>query len=153
MPAMDRNEEAMVVACADLIGRCGAKDFEIGFLREDVPIEEAGWYAKARYNEHTFDSGEHRLPGGAARALAERLLEGGLCKCGQQVTLTDDKPGCRWRLTNPPEPAATRWESGCDAPSIEMTGERGDLAALHAQMGMNREARRALKKAQKRGEV
>lgn len=39
----------IVTACADLAGRSGARDFEIGYLHDDVPVEQAGWYAHVQY--------------------------------------------------------------------------------------------------------
>src|SRR6202035_2515601 len=37
-------DEDAVKACADLVGRTGAKSFECGYLRDNVPAEQAGWY-------------------------------------------------------------------------------------------------------------
>jgi hypothetical protein len=102
-----------VIACADLIGRTGATGFELGYLHDGVPVEEAGWYAHANYRGTRIMTDEHRSPSAAALALAERLLAGGMCRCGQPVTLDDDRPGCRWQLMG------KRWEPGCDAEPIQ----------------------------------
>jgi hypothetical protein len=56
----------------------------------------------------------------------KRLLTGAVCKCGQTITLSDDRAGCRWTLQG------KRWEPGCGAPPIRVKGERGDMAAIAA---------------------
>lgn len=134
-----------VVAVADLAGRCGAAGLEVGWVHDDVPVEEAGWYATASFKGARITEQDHRSPSGAALALAERLLAGGQCRCGKTTTLADDRPEqCRWRLMG------KRWEPGCDAPPIRVAGQRGDLAAMQAAVAAapNRAARR---RAGKRG--
>lgn len=127
----------VIVACADLVGRAGARDFEIGYLHDDVPLEEAGWYATAGYKGARIMTDEHRSPDAAALALATRLLSGATCRCLKTVTLSDGVDGCRWQLSG------QRWEPGCDAAPITITErERGDHAAMQAHLG-NRAARRA----------
>jgi hypothetical protein len=118
-----------VVACADLVGRAGAKDFEIGYLRDDVPPEDAGWYAIATYQGARLMADEHRSPTGAAMALAERILSGATCRCRKPVALADGKQGCRWRLVG------QRWEPSCDVPSVRVKGERGDYDAMMRALG------------------
>lgn len=131
----------VVAACADLVGRAGAREFELGYLHDDVPAEEAGWYAHAQYRGTRVTAEDHRSPSSAALALAERLLRGAACRCGQRVTLADGVDGCRWRL------AGARWEPGCDAEPIRMgAGTRGDIGALGQAMAErmgNRQQRRA----------
>lgn len=127
----------IVVACADLVGRAGARGFEIGYLRDDVPPDEAGWYAVAEYRGAKIMTDEHRSPTIAAMALSERLLAGAACRCGEPVTLDDGQRGCRWRLMG------KRWEPGCDAPPVRVEGsKRGDYGAIAQAMG-NRAQRRA----------
>jgi hypothetical protein len=121
-----------VEACADLVDRTGARGFEIGYVHEDVPVEEAGWYAHATFQGVRIQAPDHRSPSAAALALAEKLLTGGMCKCGQRVTLTDQRAGCRWRLMG------KRWEPGCDAPSVHVDGRRGDLDAMQRAMASRR---------------
>lgn len=132
----------VVIACADLVGRAGASGFEIGYLHDDVPVEEAGWYAHAQYRGARITVEDHRSPTGAALALAERLLSGATCRCRKPVTLSGGQPGCRWRL------AGQRWEPGCDAPSLTVKGTPGDYAAMQRAMAepTNRAARRAAKR-------
>jgi len=129
----------IIRACADLTDRAGASRFEIGYLHDDVPAEEAGWYAHAQYRGTRIIVEDHRSPTAAALALAERILTGGMCRCRQPVTLSDTGEGCRWRLIG------DRWEPGCDvAPLAIPGGQRGDHAAMAAALAqpMNRADRR-----------
>jgi hypothetical protein len=129
-----------VVACADLVGRAGASQFEIGYLHDDVPVEDAGWYASAFYCGARITVDDQSSPTLAAFGLAERLLRGGMCRCGRRVSLGLSE-GCRWSLVG------QRWEPGCDAQAIHVEGERGDHAAmvqaLSKQAGNRAQRRRA----------
>lgn len=129
------NDDA-VIACADLVGRAGASGFEIGYVRDDVPVEEAGWYAVAFYRGACIQTDEHQSPTLAAMALSERLLSDATCRCGQPVTMSERKPGCRWRL------AGQAWEPGCNAAPINVSGARGDYAAMNRAMRRAHEKRR-----------
>ncbi len=128
--------EDVVLACVDLVGRAGAKGFEMGYVHDDVPVEEAGWYAHALYQGARLLVQDHRSPSAAALALAERILGGGTCRCGRPVALADAAPGCRWRL------AGKRWEPGCDAQPLHVDGKRGDWDGMNRAM-RRRQARRA----------
>jgi hypothetical protein len=132
----------VVIACADLAGRCGASNFEIGYLHDDVPVEQAGWYAQVSFRGARIAVHERRSPTDAAMALAERLLRGAACRCRRPVALSDDTDGCRWQLVG------KRWEPGCDAEPLHVRGERGDYAAMQRALAepMNRRERRAAKK-------
>lgn len=121
------NDDA-VIACADLVGRAGASGFEIGYIRDDVPAEEAGWYAVAFYQGARIQTDEHQSPTLAAMALSERLLSGASYRCGQPVTMSDRKPGCRWRLVG------QAWEPGCNAAPVKVSGQRGNYAAMNRAM-------------------
>lgn len=136
-----------VIACADLVGRAGAKDFEIGYVHEGVPVEDAGWYAVATYQGARVMVDEHRSPTGAAMALAERLLSSATCRCRRPVVLADDRVGCRWRLMG------QRWEPGCDVPPVRVEGHRGDHAAMVAALSqpLNRAERRRRQRGGGRG--
>ena len=136
---MNLDEDALVAA-ADLVGRTGAKGFEIGYLHDDVPIEQAGWYAHAQYNGVRITEEDHVGPAEAAEALARRLLEGGKCtSCGGLVALSsrgamfhpsakladgtrwDGLPAkqCRWtRMGN-------HWVAGCQRKDRTSTGQTG----------------------------
>ncbi|MFC6081021.1 hypothetical protein [Sphaerisporangium aureirubrum] len=138
LPSEDRDT---LVACADLVGRTGARDFEIGYLHDNVPMEQAGWYAHARYQGTRVGVENHPGPAAAAQALAERVLTGAKCGCGRLVALSDEGAiafngtivadgsrwtveqavaagQCRWRRVGP------RWEQGCAT-----DGQRGGAPA------------------------
>lgn len=128
---VDLDDDALR-ACVDLVGRAGAKGVEIGYLHDDVPPEEAGWYAHAQLRGARIIAENHPGPVEAADALCRRLLGGARCRCGKLVALSDSgamiypdqvmsdgsswtpeqaaKAGqCRWRRVGP------RWEMGCEA--------------------------------------
>lgn len=141
MTTVDLNEDA-VLACADLVGRAGASEFKIGYLHDDVPTAEVGWYATAFYRGMRISADDHKSPTLAATALAERLLRGAMCRCRQPVALSDGRDGCRWRLVG------AKWEPGCDAPPLTVNGTRGDYAAMARVMAepSNRAERRKKKR-------
>ena len=97
---MDLNDD-VIVACMDLVGRTGARDFQMGYLNDGPDWSESPeWYAEASFQGAKLTSGTHPSPDLAAMALALRLLRGAVCRCGQQITLSDtpSEPRCRWRL-------------------------------------------------------
>jgi hypothetical protein len=128
---VDFDDDA-IAACADLVGRTGAKQFKIGYLHDNVPVEEAGWYAHAQFQGARIDVEGHRGPVEAADALCRRLLTGAQCAhCKgvvtisdagaavyQKSTLIDGTPWnaddtrrakqCRWRRMG------SRWVRGCE---------------------------------------
>lgn len=123
-------DQDVVIACADLVGRSGATEFKIGWLHDDVPPEEAAWYAQAQYRGARIIAENHRGPIEAMEDLMRQLLTGAQCKCGKLVALSDHgavaygshmadgsfwsvqqaaKAGqCRWRRMGP------RWVRGCE---------------------------------------
>lgn len=127
---MNLDEDALIAA-VDLIGRTGATGFEVGYLHEDVPAEEAAWYAHAQYKGARIIAENHRDPVEAAEGLARRLLTGGKCtRCGGLIALSGDgafaytsatlTDGTQWTA----ETAAAagqcrwtrmgrRWQAGC----------------------------------------
>lgn len=136
-----------VIACVDLAGRAGAKDFQIGWDCPHVADEGDGhhcpdvtWWASVQWRGTRTMVDGHPTPAFAAIALAVRILHGGGCKCGRPVTITAGEPDqCWWRLIG------QRWEPGCDAPPIDMAGvQRGDLPAMAHRL--NRAQRRARKR-------
>jgi hypothetical protein len=138
MPEMGEDYDEILPATADLCQRAGARGFEIGFLHEDVPVEEAAWYASAQFAGTRLIEENHRGPADAAFALAVRVLKGGRCRCGKLVALSKEGavayesasllPGfgswtveeataagqCLWQREGP------RWEPSCDAPPLVM---------------------------------
>ena len=122
-----------VLACADLVGRTGAKSWEIGYLHDDVPVEEAGWWCSAIFRGNKVIVMDQPHPVAAAMALANRLLTGAKCRCGRLVALRSDGAvaygetymadgstwtyeqarvagQCLWRLVG------RRWEPSCPEP-------------------------------------
>lgn len=84
-PDMDER----VLAAAELVGRTGATDLEVGYLHDDVPAEMAAWYAHARFWGARIIAENHKNPVEAVEALAARLLTGAKCGCGKLVQLHD----------------------------------------------------------------
>jgi hypothetical protein len=93
-----------VVACADLVARTGAREFELGYLDDDVPVEKARWYAHAKYRGARLTCEEQASPEAAADGLAHRLLDGGICTGCNGLVGTE----CRWHRDG------TAWVRGCD---------------------------------------
>jgi hypothetical protein len=119
-------------ALVDLCRKCGAAALELGYLHDDVPVEEAGWWASVQYAGTRITVDDHTSPEAACEALAKKVLNGGMCRCGR-TAVTDNRPPrrggrlCRWRLLD------GVWAAGCDAPSIKVGGgKRGDLKAIQA---------------------
>ena len=138
-PTLDKD---VLLACVDLIGRSGAKNFEIGYLNDaDDPAYEshgAQWWAKAQYQGKRIGVEGFALPDAAAEALARNLLKGAKCRCGRLVRMAGadgafaysdvemadgtrwtaseaaEAGQCEWRRTGP------KWEPSCDAPPIRM---------------------------------
>lgn len=106
-------------AAVELVKRCGGHSLEYGFLTDDVPVEEADWWATASFRGAKITV-EHRCgPVEAVTALALRLFDGAVCRrCSKPVTLQDDMPGCRYRRVGP------SWQPSCGQP-IDHTTPRG----------------------------
>jgi hypothetical protein len=138
---MENPYDDAFMACADLAVRAGASGFEFGYMNAEAEsVEDAQWWASASYKGAKLFVGDRKSPAEAGMALAERILQGGTCRCGEPVALSDSTQGCRWRLMG------KRWEPSCDAPPIEVKGERGDYGAIRtaAEARMpNRAQRRA----------
>ena len=112
-PGYDLDQDAMTAA-ADLVGRSGAGSLELGHLDDldDVPIEEARWYAHAQYRGTRISVENHRGPVEAMEALARRLLSGGQCAyCARPVVLAGPTTRigkvCRWSRQG------DAWVRGC----------------------------------------
>jgi len=125
------SQDEAVQACADLVGRTGARSFEVGYLHDDVPAAQAGWFATAVYKGAKLTAENKASAGEACDALAARVLSGARCQhCKGLVALSDDgafayhearlatgeqwnaedaakAPQCRWTRTG------GRWERGC----------------------------------------
>lgn len=121
---MDYMNDDIIDACTLLADRCGAKGIQIGFLHEDVPSEQAAWYAICEFQGARIIVEDYKSPAEACFAMSQRLLRGATCRCRQLVTLSDKEPGCRWRLIG------NEWKPSCDAPPITVEGSRGDFRAI-----------------------
>lgn len=129
-PAPNFDEDA-IVAVVDLVGRAGARAFELGYLDDDVPVDKARWWAHADYGGDRITVEDMPGPVEAAEALAREILTGGRCRCGRLVALSDEAAfayfetrmvdGSTWTA----QEAATagqcrwtrkgrRWEMGCE---------------------------------------
>lgn len=102
-----------IMAIADLVGRSGGTEFEIGWVRDPDDPEYAllgpGWYAHAKYGNERLLVENQAGPCEAADGLARRLLDGAQCThCKKPVSLSkEDDSVCRWRRLGP------RWAIGC----------------------------------------
>ncbi len=125
-------DQDALIAAIDLVGRAGAREFQVGYLHDDVPVAEADWYAHAQYRGRRIIVEHHAGPVEAAEALALRILTGAKCNhCQALVALNDDGAfayasaemadgtswtaeeaaaagQCRWRRVG------RRWVRGCD---------------------------------------
>lgn len=128
---LDPADEDCVVACADLVGRSGARNFEIGYVHDDVPSEQAGWYAHAAYVGARLTVDNQPSPTAAALGLARRILNGGRCRCGRLSVVSDPATAnaaafgvtqpttpdqCLWRLIG------RTWTPSCPAPPDRKNG-------------------------------
>ena len=125
-----------VVACADLVGRSGARQFQIGYLNDEPPH---AWYAHAMFRGARIQAEGHDGPAQAAMALAVKILTGAKCRCGRLVALRPSgavafrktrmadgtewsaaeaaKAGqCRWRLIG------DKWEPSCPVSADRKVG-------------------------------
>lgn len=123
---MARGMQDIILATAVLVERCGASGFDIGFTGDGTGAsEDANWYAQCYFQGARLMVGDRHSPEEACLALSIRLLDQATCRCLRPVSISDDRPGCRWRLIG------AKWEPGCTAPSIPVPGAvRGDYAAI-----------------------
>ena len=108
MKLPDLDQDA-VVACVDLVARTGAKSFEVGYLDDDVPLEQARWYAQAFLRGARIVAQEKEGPDEACDALARRILRGGRCNHCQKTVALSGTQGvmCVWYRDR------DAWVQGC----------------------------------------
>lgn len=134
MTALGPAQQEIVFACVDLVGRAGGRQLQIGYLHDDVPVEQAAWFAHVQYNGARIFVENQPGPAEAADALARNLLHGARCRCGRLVALSQDGAiayrdtamadgsrwtvneartagQCLWKRTGP------RWEPSCPPPA------------------------------------
>lgn len=128
--------EDVVLAVAHLADRAGAQEFQLSWdcphTIDEVPethnCPDVVWRAEVRYRGARIITKDFASPSAAAIALAERILDGATCRCGQLVSLSASSPGCRWRLVG------AEWTPGCNVPPVSVPGRRGDLEAMNRAM-------------------
>lgn len=132
--ALSEEDRDRLTAAIDVVGRAGARGFELGFLDADRPAHLARWYATATYRGAKVIVEEHASPVDAAEELAWRLVEGGRCtSCGGRVAVDGhgipDLNGvrCRWSRRG------DCWVPGC-VPAGEVEGYVAERRAKHVQM-------------------
>lgn len=110
VPLPDGHDTDALLAGVELVGRTGATGLEVGYLHEDVPSDQAGWYAQATFQGAKVFAENHTGPVPAIEELANKLLEGGHCQhCQRTVSLTGHKfLYCRW------ERRGRNWIRGCE---------------------------------------
>lgn len=128
-------DEDILLATVELVGRTGAKNFEIGWLNDpgEPAYEKHGpqWWVKAQYKGARIQVEDFADPNSACDALAVRLLTGAKCKCRKLVALASsgaiayddvrmadgsvwtfaeaERAGqCRWRRRG------KHWRRGCE---------------------------------------
>lgn len=115
MSGMSEAERRALVEAVEMVGRTGAKSFELGYLVDDPPPGVANWYASAEYRAGTMTTDLHVSPIDAARQLAELLQDGARCRyCGRRISW-GDRPAnnarrrrwCWWRRVG------GKWKRGC----------------------------------------
>lgn len=80
-------DDDALTAAADLVGRTGAQELQIGYLNDEPPHR---WYAHAQYRGTRITVEDQPGPVEAAEALARRLLTGAKCAhCGGLIALSD----------------------------------------------------------------
>jgi hypothetical protein len=119
-----------MIATVDLVGRTGATGLDIGYLHDDVPPDQADWYASVQYKGARIIVERQRGPIEALEELGKRLLTGAQCHhCkglvalspfgalafnstladGRRWTVEDAKkaPQCLWKREG------RHWVGGC----------------------------------------
>jgi hypothetical protein len=148
-PRLPPEHTDAILACAELCHRSGATQFEVGYLDDDVPTDQARWWAKAQYRGDRLHVDEQPSPAHACQALATRILGGGHCTtCGVTVTTTTElaaadaqglQPAsqrCVWARHGP------HWIAGCVDPTVEAARLDSATARRAPSQPLNRAQRR-----------
>lgn len=156
MSGLKPDDNDRLIAAVDLVGRSGARNFEVGYLHDDVPAIQAAWWASARYKGTIIMVENEPDPWSAAEHLAVKLLTGGQCQgCGGLValeelggfaffnaTLVD---GRSWTALEAVEAGLCRWERKGDKWIAGCGGVKREPPA-----GPNRAQRRGNKERRRR---
>jgi len=131
MTEPDVDEDGMIAAY-DLIRRAGAGSVEVGYLHDDVPVQEADWWANAQFRGVRITV-EHRAgPVEAVEALARRLINGATCTyCGHIITISgqprDGIPTSSWLLLDTDEGSGTWHRTAYDVGVVQAAMEAQGL--------------------------
>lgn len=87
---MKMPDDPALTAGVLLIGHTGARTLEIGFLHDDVPIDEASWWASADYQGTRVMVENHLGPVEAVEGLAKKLLVGARCQWCMGLVALDE---------------------------------------------------------------
>lgn len=86
--ALDPDARQVLNASIDLFIRCGASEFDFGYLHENVRSQDADWYAYVAFRGTRITIEHQRGPIEALDALAARLLDGGMCTTCTRICTT-----------------------------------------------------------------
>lgn len=112
-------DQDRVAAVAELVGRTGAKNFEVRFSPSEQPDGQLVWLCIAEYGDGRWDAGAGRSPGRAGKRLLEQLINAGQCQfCGRTTGIVHDPPWMPddaevcWYQYNP---ALNTYQRACEA--------------------------------------
>lgn len=119
----------LFTAAIDLIGRLGAKGFQIRYDEEQEPIV---WVAVVELSGERFEAAAALTPERAAYRLCERLVDGGKCvHCRRPTAVEED-----WRADLPMaehvcwyifDPELKKFRRSCEGEAQARTPGRNDL--------------------------
>lgn len=82
---IDPNFDERIKAGVDLIGRTGAKQFQIRYSDDEKPVI---WFAVAIWEDSKYETAAGADPLQAVMRLCERLIDGGICThCNRPTAL------------------------------------------------------------------
>jgi hypothetical protein len=85
----DAATDPRLTAAIDLIGRTGAKGFELRYDEGESDEQRTVWMAIAEW-PHGWDAGAGTTPARAAMRLLDQVIDGGACAhCGRPTGVTD----------------------------------------------------------------
>lgn len=130
-------DEDRLIAAVDLAARTGAREFQVGYLHDGVPVERAAWYAHAQYKGARLTAEDHPGPAQAAEALAIRLLTGAQCQHCKGLIALDPSGAVAFRSATLVD--GRRWDAQDAAATRQClwtrTGRRWDRSCHHRPPG------------------
>lgn len=85
---LNTEDNEVIAASVNLFTRCGAQEFDYGHMLENVPSEDADWYAYVGFRGSRITVEHQRGPVQALDALAARVLDGGMCTTCTRICTT-----------------------------------------------------------------